>query len=185
MLAERAFVRPGRESGNRMRQRLLALLEVEPGICVTAAARRLGSSTQGITYHARVLARRDALVVVERGAVRHLFLNGTATPCSRRLLPALQAPSVRVAADQLAARGVLEASWLRDQGRSRATSRRVLAQLVEEGVAHRARGRIIAIEARRPCLERALRAEPCRCASRSRQAPVQSLPETAPLLAPA
>lgn len=117
-----------------VRQRLLNLVNTEPGINKTSLCGRLGVAWGTVAYHVEVLACAGLIEVKPEGREANLFPRGLADS-RRRLLLALRAPDAQLV---LGAVGAVRQSSLlelsRRIGLSRKVVRRHLAQLQAAGL---------------------------------------------------
>jgi len=149
--------------GDEVRARLLDHVRRDPGIVVADAAQLLGLCPSTVSYHVRVLARRQRIVPIHVGRNVALFVAGEGScPWMRGLIPHLRDPVVQAAAAQLLQGPVQVGQVARAHGLPRHRASGVLRRLERAGACDRTRAGLgRAPPERIACLERAVLRQRC------------------------
>lgn len=126
-----------RRDGKESRDRVLAIVQAEPGIHISELGRRLGLPWGTTRYHLAILQRRGAVEVEKGGRERRAFPSGI-PPMQRAWLAALRGPNavdvLRLLLDD-PRQSVPRLS--RRLGSSEKVVRRQIANLAQAGLLHR------------------------------------------------
>lgn len=124
---------PLAESGLSSRERILALVEAQPGLHLRELPRRLGLSLRSVRYHLETMAREDSVSSHRSGRFERWFAAGVFSEEDRSLISALRVRGQRTILTSLLGNGSMRfASLQRATGLSSATLARDLERLMAE-----------------------------------------------------
>ena len=121
------------ESGLSSRERILALVEAQPGLHLRELPRRLGLSLRSVRYHLETMAREDSVTSHRSGRFERWFAAGVFSPEDRSLISALRVRGQRTILTHLLRNGSMRFAPLqRATGLSSSTLARDLERLTAE-----------------------------------------------------
>lgn len=116
------------------RDRILELLERDPGLHLRELPRRLDLSLRTVRYHLDVLARDEAVTCHRSGRFERWFPARRFSREDRAIISAWRAPGQRAILERLLLRGPATFAELRSSGLSRVSLVRSLDQLATDGI---------------------------------------------------
>ncbi|MGI0150263.1 MAG: winged helix-turn-helix transcriptional regulator [Thermoplasmata archaeon] len=123
------------ESALTSRERILALVEAEPGLHLRELPRRLGLSLRSVRYHLEVLARQELVTPHRSGRFERWFLSRVFPQPDRAIISALRVRGQRAILQHLLRHGPTRSAALQATIEGSTVSvTRWLANLVDQGL---------------------------------------------------